>query len=327
MPTIKVLTTGGTIASRSDDQGRSVAQATGAELLSGVAVADVRVDVVDVFLVGGYLMTLDLMRDLALTADRTAREDDVVGLVVTHGTDTLEETALFLDLFLDPDVPVALTGAQRAADAPDSDGPRNLADAILVASHPASRGRGSMLVFDGYVLPAFATRKTQTLASTAFTAAGGGAAGWVHNGVLHYSGRCDARPRLDLAAFDVARARVDVVACYPGVEAIALDALVGAGARGIVLEAMGAGNANREICHAVERVVRDGVVVALSTRVPHGPVAAIYGNGGGADLVQAGAVPTGLLRPFQARVLLAALLGVHGDPVIVREELSTHVGG
>jgi L-asparaginase len=327
MPTVKVLTTGGTIASRSDDQGKAVAQATGAELLSGVAVADVRVDVVDVFLVGGYLMTLDLMRDLAVAANRTAQEDDVVGLVVTHGTDTLEETALFLDLFLDPDVPVALTGAQRAADAPDSDGPRNLADAILVAAHPASRGRGSMLVFDGQVLPAFGTRKTQTLASTAFAAVGGGVGGWVHNGALHYSGRCDARPRLDLAAFDVARARVDVVACYPGVGATALDAFVAAGARGIVLEAMGAGNANREICHAVEKVFRDGIVVALSTRVPYGAVAAIYGNGGGADLVQAGAVPTGLLRPFQARVLLAALLGVHGDPVTVREELSTHVGG
>jgi len=184
-----------------------------------------------------------------------------------------------------------------------------------------------MLVFDGSVFPAFGARKTQTVASTAFAAAGGGPEGWVHDGVLHYTGRCVPRPRLDLASFDVTRARVDVVACYPGVDATAFDAFVRAGARGIVLEAMGAGNANREICRAVESASRNGVVVALSTRVPHGPVAAIYGNGGGADLVQVGAVPTGLLRPSQARVILAALLGIHADPVKVRQELSDHVGG
>ena len=94
-----------------------------------------------------------------------------------------------------------------------------------------------------------------------------------------------------------------------------------AGARAVVLEATGAGNANPQVTDEVARLVGSGVVVALSTRVHAGPVAAVYGNGGGADLVRAGAIPTGTLRPSQARVLLTALLGCYGDPARVRTAL------
>jgi L-asparaginase len=123
---------------------------------------------------------------------------------------------------------------------------------------------------------------------------------------------------LDQARLRVLDVRVDIVSVYPGCDATALDALAAAGAQGIVLEASGAGNANLTICAAVARLTGQGVVVVLSTRVHAGPVVALYGGGGGVDLVAAGALPAGLLRPSQARILLIALLGTGAEPDEVR---------
>jgi L-asparaginase len=299
-----------------------VATAGADELLASLpAIPDVELVLDDVFRIGSYRMTIERMAQVAGRAcDHLAA--GAAGIVVTHGTDTIEETALFLDLFVGDERPVVLTGAQRAADAPDTDGPRNLAEAITVASVPQSRDLGTLVVFDGTVFPARGVRKGHTLASTAFTAPDGGTLGWVHDGQVHLDGRGPRRRTpLELAAFDAARARVDVVACYPGADATALHAFAAAGARGIVLEATGAGNANPEICAAVAELSATGVVVVTATRVEQGPIAAIYGDGGGIDLLAAGAIPAGRLRPSQARVCLAALLGVRDDAAAVRTEL------
>jgi L-asparaginase len=325
--TVSVIATGGTIATRSDSAGRSVARASGAELVERLAVTDVRAHVDDLLRVGSYLMTLERMQQVAVRVREHLRDAAVDGVVVTHGTDTMEETALLLDLVLDDERPVVFTGAQRPADAPDSDGPRNLSDAVAVAVDPAARGCGAVIVFDGVVLPARGTRKTHTLASSTFTSPEAGALGWVRDGAVHVAPRPRTAPPLDLDALDLRDLRVDVAACYPGADDTALRAFAAAGARGVVLEATGSGNANQVICAAVEELTAAGVVVVTSTRVACGPVAAIYGDGGGADLLAAGAVPSGLLRASQARILLAALLGVHGDPVAVRDALPGYTGG
>jgi L-asparaginase len=162
------------------------------------------------------------------------------------------------------------------------------------------------------------TRKSHTLAADTFTNPYGGALCWVHRGDVEVVTTPRRRPALDLAAFDPTQVRVDVAASHPDADATALHAFAAAGARGIVLEATGAGNANPAVCAAVRELTDAGVVVVTSTRVPDGPVAAIYGDGGGVDLLAAGAVPSGLLRPSQARVLLAALLGVHLDAAEIR---------
>jgi L-asparaginase len=317
---VSVLATGGTIASRSGDSGGATARDAGADLVARLDLPpDVAVRVRDVFRVGGFRMTLDRLNELARVVTAELADDRVDGVVVTHGTDTTEETAFFLDLFHDDPRPVVVTGAQRAADAPDSDGPRNLADAVAAAGSPACRDLGVLIGFGGQLFPARGTRKTHTLAADTFTNPAGGPLGWVHSGGVEVVTTPRRRPALDLAAFDPAGVRVDVVACYPDADATALRACVDAGARGIVLEATGAGNANPAICAAVEEVTAGGVVVVTSTRVAAGPVAAVYGDGGGVDLLAAGAVPSGLLRPSQARMLLAALLGIHRDPDVVRQ--------
>lgn len=325
MRMVKVLTTGGTIATRTGPEGDAVARATGEELLEGIAVPGVRIEVDNVFRIGSFRMTLDRIHALATRVLHVLHEADASGVVVTHGTDTLEETALFLDLFIDPGRPIVLTGAQRTADALAGDGPRNLRDAVLVAADAAAEGLGVLIAFDGGVFPARGTYKLQTLGSTAFGASAAGCIGWVHADVFERARPLTTPPRLPIASFDASRARVDVVPCYPDADATAINALVRAGARGIVLEGVGAGNANPAICAAVREVAAQGVVVVTSTRVQSGPVLPIYADGGGADLLRAGAVPMGAVRPSQARILLAALLGVHGEPATVRQQLQHYL--
>jgi L-asparaginase len=328
MASVTVLATGGTIASRADQEGVATAQDAGADLVAGLHLpAGVLVRVEDVFRVGSYLMTVERMHTLARAVAAQLDDPEVTGVVVTHGTDTTEETAFFLDLFHDDPRPVVVTGAQRAADAPDSDGPRNLANAVTAAADPRTRDLGVLVGFGGQLFPARGVRKTHTLAADAFSSPHGGPLGWVHGTDVGVVTRPRSGPALDLAAFEPAGVRVDVVACYPGADATALHAFAAAGARGLVLEALGAGNGNPEICAAVAELTAAGIVVVTSTRVTAGPVTAIYGDGGGVDLLRAGAVPSGILRASQSRMLLAALLGVHHEPAAVRAAFARHATG
>ncbi len=327
MPLVTVLATGGTIATRADARGVGTAQDGGADLVARLALPPgVRVEVEDVLRVGSYLMTLERVHRLAVRAAEVLRDPAVAGLVVTHGTDTIEETAYLLDLFHRDPRPIVVTGAQRPADAPDGDGPRNLGEAVTVAADEAARDLGVLVSFGGRVFAARGVRKAHTLAADPFVAPDTGALGWVHGGRVGIESRPVRPPALDLAAFDPAGLRVDVLACHPDADGVALRAFAAAGARGIVLEGTGAGNANPAVVAAVQELVAAGVVVVTSTRVQAGRVAALYGNGGGADLLAAGALPSGLLRPSQARVLLAALLGVHRDPATVRAGFTARTG-
>jgi L-asparaginase len=317
---VVVLSTGGTIASRHDERGVSLATDTASALLESLPFdLTVPVEGRDVLVLGSYLLTPSDMAGIAREIHQVLADDSVLGVVVTHGTDTMEETAFLTELVHDDPRPVVFTGAQRPADAPDTDGPRNLADAVTIAAAPQARDRGVLITFDGAVFGARGTRKTQTLATAAFSAPDTGPIGQVRDGELMFTALPVRYPSVRLE--DPAGVRVDIVALYPGADTAAVDGVVAAGALGVVLEATGAGNANPEIRDAVARLTKAGIVVALSTRVHAGPVAGLYGNGGGADLLDAGAVPTGILRPSQARILLTVLLARYRDPVRVAEEL------
>ncbi len=319
---IVVLGTGGTIASRIDAYGAAQPVDRVGGLVAGLDVSELVVDARDLFVKDSSALT-PADQALIVREVRTALADPAVdGVVVTHGTDTAEETAYLLDLVHRDDRPVVLTGAQRSADAPDADGPRNLRDALGVAADPAARGLGVLVVFDGLVLAARGTRKVHTHEAAAFAQPDGGALGRMVDGRLVVDGVPTHREHLELGAADLEAPRVDIAAVYPGVDGTALRAFAVAGARGVVLVATGAGNANPEIVAAVADLTRQGVVVGLTTRVDTGPVAGIYGGGGGgADLVAAGAVPLGTLRAGQGRILLLALLAALGDPVEVSAAL------
>ncbi|MGY4708740.1 asparaginase [Mycolicibacterium sp. CBM1] len=296
MSRLVVVTTGGTIATSADTDGVLRPVRAGADLARGLDA-----QVVDLFaLDSSQLGPTEWLRIGAAVAEAAAGAD---GIVVTHGTDSMEETALWLALTYDGTVPVVLTGAARSADALDADGPANLRDALVVAASPQARNLGVLLCFGGSVRGPLGTTKVG--GAQLFD---GPEVGIVAAGRFTVTGTAT---RAFLGAVGEI-ARVDIVSAYPGADGTAIDAFTEAGARGLVVEAMGAGNAGTAVVDAVARACARGVSVAVTTRVPGGRTTAVYGPGH--DLVRAGAVLVPRLRSSQARVLLMAALGL-GLPV------------
>ncbi|MCZ2811728.1 asparaginase [Modestobacter sp. VKM Ac-2979] len=322
MGRVHLLATGGTIASRQGPDGLA-AVIPAAELLAAArSPAGVSVTTSDLGTVASFALTTSDLRDLVAAA-RRCLADGVDGVVVTHGTDTMEESAYLADLVHDDPRPIVFTGAQRPFDSPAPDGPANLADALRVASAPAARDLGVLLCFDGLTFAARGVRKIDTLRGGAFGAPGRGP-------VIRLAGESVlplARPPrpsplpLDLRA---ELPRVDVVTCHLGADAALLHAAVAAGAAGLVLQALGAGNVPPAIAEATEELVAGGVPVLVCSRVPSGPVAPLYAAGG-ARLARGGAVFAGDLSPWQGRLLLAAALALSPDDP--RRVLTQHLTG
>jgi len=300
---VVVISTGGTIASRWQGDGYA-AEAAGQEVLAAGAVPeDVDVRVVDLFTVNSSQLTTDHQLRLLHAVHEVLADPAVDGVVVTHGTDTLEESAFFHA----DRRPVVFTGAQRPLDAEDGDAAGNLYDALLTAA--TGRDIGAVIVFAGQVFAARGTVKKHTVDIRAFGDPDGLPLGRVEFGRVTW-GRHRPRPAaLPLPPRDTAAPRVDIVMHHSDGDAVLFEAALGAGARGVVVVGTGAGNTNPQVAAAVDKAVRDGVLVAVSTRVAAGAVTPLYTGGGAVDLAAAGAQLTGTLRPGQARIaVLAALL-------------------
>lgn len=319
MRRVVVLGTGGTIASRGSADANAVATSGIADLLAPLA-PECELDARDVMTVGSYNIGFAEMRAIAEAANAAAEEPGVDGVVVTHGTDTMEETAYLVDLLAgaDPDgAPIVFTGAQFAADTVAPDGGRNIVDAIAFASSPELRGIGAGIAFGGDLVAARGTRKAHTTAPSPFD---GGALIARRRGdhvALH------ARPHRTAPALAIGAAFdslvVDAVIAAPGIDPALLD-FAAARSAAVVIVGTGVGNAGPGFAEAVAAATGDGTPVVLTTRVAFGPVTPVYGDGGGVDIVRAGATVAAELGHAQARILAAALLAdPNGAPTTVDE--------
>ncbi|MFJ3877371.1 asparaginase [Streptomyces sp. NPDC090077] len=324
MGRIVVISTGGTIASRWMGSGFA-AEADGREVMATAPLPEgVSVEVVDLFSVNSPRLTTAHQLTLLRTVHEVLADPGVDGIVVTHGTDTLEESAFLVDLHHHDPRSVVFTGSQLPMGSADGDGPGNLYDALLTAA--TTRGLGVLITFAGRVHAARGTVKTQAVALDAFADPSKELLGKIGFGKVAVLRQPERPAPLALPAMPELPPRVDMVMHHSDADPLLLNAAVEAGAQGIVLIGTGAGNATPEIVEAVRAAVARGVLVALTTRVAAGPVTEIYTHGGAVDLVAAGAVPTGTLRAGQARIAVLAALLSATDPATRTRTLRAALG-
>jgi L-asparaginase len=303
---VTILSTGGTIA-------MAGARATPAldvdALLATIpalaAVAGLRAREL-LALPGAHLSAADALAiaRAALAETRTGR-----GVVITHGTDTLEETAVLCDVLHGRSEPIVVTGAVRPSSAPGADGPANLLDAVAVAGAPGCGGLGAVVVFAGELHAARAVRKVASLSPAAFGSPGGGPVGTVAEGRVRVAAT-PLRPPHPLPLPEALDARVPIVPTHLGDDGAGLRAALRNGADAIVFVALGAGHVAPPVLAAL-REAAAAVPVALTVRPERGALAhETYGfEGAEGDLRASGALPAAALSPQAARIVLLAGLG------------------
>lgn len=303
-----LVSLGGTITMTSG-QGAGIAPTlTGADLVRAVpALAEVaEIEAVSPFRLPSASLTVANLCEVAqLLNDRLAGE--IAGAIVVQGTDTIEETAFALDLLVDSDKPVVVTGAMRGAEAPGADGPANLLAAAVSAAAPAARGLGTLAVLNDTIHAARFVQKGSTFLPSAFVAPGEGPLGAVVEGEVRLAVRLARRPVLDVPKGDAPAVALLTMAL--GDEGRVLPTLAGLGYRGLVVEAMGAGHVAAAMVPLLAELATTMPVV-LSSRVAAGPVfARTYGfPGSEIDLLGRGLIPAGALGGVKARLLLSLLL-------------------
>lgn len=320
MAHICLITTGGTIASRKvPGADRLDVGLSGQSVLGRVdrLPAGVSVTVEEFASILSPAMTLPLAFELCQRIGQRLADADCLGVVVAHGTDTMEETAFLADLLVGGDKPVIFTGAQKAADDPASDGPRNLTDALTAAAAPASRAMGVMVLFEQHLHAARDVTKAHTSRVDAFRSASHGKLGEVDGEAVTIARR--PAPRLTLATPRI-EPLVDLITMTMGCDDRLIRAAAASGARAIVLEAFGRGNVTPPVATAVTEICRAGIPLIVTSRCGDGRVLPAYGGpGGGKVLADAGAIFAGDLTGRKARILAAVLSGSGASPEEMRQ--------
>ena len=319
LPVIAVLATGGTIAGAQPDAtaaGYKAGSVGVGELLAAVpqlaAIADIRAE--QVANVGSQNMTHEVWRALALRVDALCQDPSVAGIVITHGTDTLEETAYFLSLVIRHDKPIVLVGAMRPATALGAEGPANLYNAVALARHPDARGRGPLVVMNEDLHYAREIQKTAAAGLCAFASPNRGRAGVMHGGAPQFYSRNTTahttESEFSLALLERAGwPRVAIVYAHADLQDDLIDFLAGA-ADGIVLSGVGDGNATDLAIDGLLRAAASGVAVVRASRTGSGLVARDVEL----DDAALGFVAARDLNPQKARILLMLGLCVTRDP-------------
>ncbi len=319
LPTVVVVTTGGTIAEKYDPStGGVVPAVSGDDLLaavpglSGIA----NIEVVEFCNIDSSQMTPEIWRNLSASVQEILNRPEVHGVVVTHGTDTMADGAFFLETTLESIKPVAFVGSMRSGANLSPDGPANLYNAVLLVCSPAAGGWGVTVTLNQYVNSARHAVKDNTTNVQTFDSGGYGYLGYivgdqviVYNEIVEdtYLPLPDDLPEVPLFF------------SFAGDDGRYIRYAVDSGVEGMVVVGVGAGNVNENVFHAIQYALDSGIHVVAASRVRYGEPHALYGDqGGGSSLVNAGVLLAGDLDPYKARLLLMLALA---QPVMSTEML------
>ena len=311
LPNIHILATGGTIAGT----GTST---TGSSYRAGqVAINEL------ILKIGSQDMSDEVWLKLAHYLNELLQRKEVDGVVITHGTDTMEETAFFLNLTVKSNKPVVLVGAMRPATSLSADGPLNLYNAVVTAAAKESKDKGVLVAMNGLILGAESVVKMNTVDVQTFQAPNSGALGYVLNGKVCYNQSTDKLHTLQ-SVFDVTHLdklpKVGIVYSYSNVEPEALDALITNSYQGIVHAGVGNGNIHKNIFPSLIDARRKGIVVVRSSRVPTGPTTL----DAEVDDAKYQFVASQELNPQKARILLMLALIKTKDPQVIQNYFNAY---
>ena len=312
-PDVVILATGGTIAG-------AAATGTQAGYTSGAVGVDAMIAAVpgitdlanikgeQISQVGSQDMSFEIMLNVAKRINELARGSDVDGFVITHGTDTMEETAYFLNLTVKTDKPVVMVGSMRPSTAVSADGPLNLYNAVGVAADPNARGRGVLVVMNDWIHGAHSLTKTSTTAVQTFMSPVRGLVGTANYGKNDFyttpQWKHTTKSEFEVTASTKQLPRVDIIFIAADSSADLIDAAVAGGAKGIVIAGVGNGNMPKASVAAAANAVKKGVVVVRSSRVVTGNV----GRNVELNDDELGFIASDELNPQKARILLTLAL-------------------
>jgi L-asparaginase len=319
---IRVVATGGTIASLADPETGAVRPAVGAEdLISSVPELERFGPIVveEVAHVNGWNVTPDTMLVVSARVAAALEDPSVDGVVVTHGTDTIDETAFLCDVTVASEKPVAFAAAMRSGGEIAADGPRNLLNAGVAASAPEARGIGAVLVLNDEIHAARWARKLDSFRVSAFASPGHGPLGFVDPDGVRLPR--SAGPRVLVWRPETLDRPVVLLQTYTGMEEHLIPAVLDAtGAAGLVLEGTGLGNVPGAAERGVREAIDRGLPVVVASRTLTGGTRAVYGGpGGGVTLRDLGVLQAGALSAGKARLLLMLLLAGGQDTGAARE--------
>ena len=322
LPNVMVLATGGTIAgaAASDVQAGYTSGQLGVDQLIAAVPQAKKIATLkgeQISNIGSQDMNDEVWLKLAKRVNELAAMPNVKGVVITHGTDTIEETSYFLNLVAKTDKPIVLTGSMRPATALSADGPLNFFNAVAVAASPESVGRGVLVVLNDWVHGAASLTKTSTTAVQTFMSPLSGLVGTVNYGKIEYNrgpvGRHTSKSEFSLNGV-TALPRVDIIMAHENMDGALIDAAVASGAKGIVIAGVGNGNLTQSALNALAAQAKKGIVCVRASRVAVGRV----DRNVEVDDNKLGLVASQDKNPQKARVLLRLALLQQRTPADVQ---------
>lgn len=312
---VLMIFTGGTIAMKVDeDLDAAIPGVESNELVNMVRDVSSFTDIetIDFANIPSPHMTPSLMLDLAKIVKENIVRDDISGIVITHGTDTLEETSYFLDLMVDNEKPIILVGSMRNNSELGYDGAANIAAAIYTACSPEARGKGVLVVMNDQIHAARYVTKTNTVATDTFKSPELGPLGVLSNGKVIFYMKGLKREHINT---DSIENKVGLIKAVAGMEADIVDFYIDSGYKGLVIEALGCGNLPPAMVDGVKRAIEKNIPLVLVSRCINGSVEPVYGyEGGGKQLMDLGLIMGGNQLGHKARIKLMQILSITSDP-------------